>query len=288
MQYHLFDLEQEPAAQGFADGKFDLVLAANVFHATSDLRRCVGAARRMLAPGGVLLLLEGTGPRRLLDFIFGLTPGWWKFDDSSLRPDYPLVPPGRWVQLLGEEDFVETAILPATDERLPDPDQAVILARAAAKGPRSTTAHSSLPARLRENIAVEPAPAEAFDRQMLLAAAPEERRTIVEGLLRREFASVLGLELSAADLDRPLQAFGLDSLIAIQFRNRIEGRLGVSLSIVELLKGTSLRRIIDNSLAQLAAAPGTQIEAPAPEISADQVEQLSEKQLESALQSLLR
>lgn len=278
LKYRLFDLEQEPAFQGFDDGEFDIIVAANVFHATSNLQHCCRAVHRLLAPNGILLLLEGTGPRRLLDFIFGLTPGWWKFADSAVRPDYPLVAPGQWLQMLGEEGFVESVVLPDAKERWPDPDQVVIVARAAA---------TVTPATSRDRQGAEGP--QSLGREALQAAPPEERRSLVESLLRHEFAAVLGRSLSAADLDRSLQTFGLDSLIAIQLRNRIETRLGVSLSIVELLKGTTLRRIIDDSLAQFEAGDSPREKAaPLPEINAEQVEQLSDAQLENALQTLLR
>ena len=98
----------------------------------------------LLAPAGLLVLLEGTGPRRLLDLIFGLTPGWWKFADTDLRPDYPLLAPARWLQLFREEGFVETAGMPAVDAELPDPDQMVLLARAAT--PVASAAQERTPA----------------------------------------------------------------------------------------------------------------------------------------------
>ncbi len=51
VHYQVLDLEQDPAVQGFADGQFDLIVAANVLHATADLRRCLrrrtASSRRM-------------------------------------------------------------------------------------------------------------------------------------------------------------------------------------------------------------------------------------------------
>src|SRR5262249_51271899 len=56
-------------------------------------------------------------------------------------------------------------------------------------------------------------------RQSLLALRPEERSKVLEDFLGREFASIPGLPLGDADLDKPLHSFGLDSLMAIQLRN---------------------------------------------------------------------
>ena len=41
-------------------------------------------------------MLEQTQKRRFLDLVFGLTPGWWRFDDTNVRPEYPLLTPEAW------------------------------------------------------------------------------------------------------------------------------------------------------------------------------------------------
>src|SRR6185503_17311943 len=58
------DVEREPGGQGFEEGGFDLIVAANVLHATRDLRRTLGHVRGLLAADGLLVLLEGTTPYR--------------------------------------------------------------------------------------------------------------------------------------------------------------------------------------------------------------------------------
>jgi len=76
-----------------------------VLHATRDLRATLRHARSLLAPGGLLIVLETTAPRRWVDLTFGLTEGWWKFTDSDLRASHPLLPPEKWIALLRECGF---------------------------------------------------------------------------------------------------------------------------------------------------------------------------------------
>ena len=124
------DIERPPGEQGLAGRSFDVILAANVLHATADLRRTLGHCRELLAPGGLLMMLEVTAPQRWVDLTFGLTEGWWRFEDSDLRAAYPLLPAGRWVELLASAGWAQAAAIPAT----PVPDavfgaNALILAR---------------------------------------------------------------------------------------------------------------------------------------------------------------
>jgi len=111
LSFSALDLEKDPASQGLEGEQFDLVIAANVVHATSDLRRSLAHIRSLLAPAGQLLLLEVTGPQRWVDLSFGLTEGWWGFRDTDLRLDSPLLGPQGWVKLLEESGF-EAAALP--------------------------------------------------------------------------------------------------------------------------------------------------------------------------------
>ncbi len=105
IEYKLLDIEKDPADQGFAAGAFDIVLAANVLHATRDLRETVRNVKKLLAPGGLLLLLEGARPLRAMDLVFGLTEGFFRFEDRELRPSHALLPFSGWKGLLESEGF---------------------------------------------------------------------------------------------------------------------------------------------------------------------------------------
>src|SRR5690606_39610728 len=109
-----------------------LVIAANVIHTTRDLRAALAHARRLLAPGGLLVLLEVTRPHAWIDLVFGMTPGWWRFADEDLRPDHPLLSEDRWLELLAGSGFPAVPALPGVGARAGGA-QSVLLARAPAR-----------------------------------------------------------------------------------------------------------------------------------------------------------
>ncbi len=132
VEYRTLDLEADPLDQGFAAGSFDVVLAANVLHATADLRAALERVKSLLAPRGLLVLLEITRHPRWLDLVFGLTEGWWKFSDAGLRKDSPLLSASAWRSLLADAGFEEPSIL--TDAPAGgDQAQSVLLGRAPAR-----------------------------------------------------------------------------------------------------------------------------------------------------------
>ncbi|PMB27477.1 polyketide synthase [Fischerella thermalis CCMEE 5198] len=129
VQYQLFDVEKPPTTQGFTENSFDIVIAANVLHATQDLRQTITHIKQLLSRGGLLVLLEGVQPVWWLDLIFGLTEGWWRFQDYDLRPHHALISSEQWQKLLTQEGFdsanvLETignqAVITAKTPTLPD------------------------------------------------------------------------------------------------------------------------------------------------------------------------
>ena len=136
----LFDLERDPAAQGFALEQFDIVIAANVLHAATDLSRALQRARDLLAPGGMMFVLEGVTPEPWIDLTFGMTRGWWHFSDAAVRPDYPLVSREAWRRLLDEAGLEGHVVAPDDGSSRRSTRQQALIVRAQA-APRTARHH---------------------------------------------------------------------------------------------------------------------------------------------------
>jgi acyl transferase domain-containing protein/aryl carrier-like protein len=91
-------------------------------------------------------------------------------------------------------------------------------------------------------------------REMLLAAEPEQRQPMMESFLQEQLARVLGLAPSRLDRQRSLMSLGLDSLMAVELKNRIEAHLGVLLPVASLLQGPNVTELAAELLAQLTAS----------------------------------
>ncbi|MBI3243488.1 MAG: SDR family NAD(P)-dependent oxidoreductase [Chloroflexi bacterium] len=129
VKYQMLNIENDPAGQEFEPHQFDLIIAANVIHATADLRQTLKHVHQLLAPDGLLMMSEITAKQRWVDVSFGLTDGWWRFVDADLRPSYPLLQRREWTQLLEDSGFSASAMIPATEGGELSV-QAIIMARA--------------------------------------------------------------------------------------------------------------------------------------------------------------
>lgn len=132
IEYRTLDISRDPLSQGFEAHSFDLIIAANVLHATPDLKQTLENVKLLLAPQGELILYEVTGKQRFSDLTVGMTEGWWAFTDKTLRPAYALLTQDQWRRLLGDSGFAETAAFPGQDYGGVLSQQAVIIGRAAA------------------------------------------------------------------------------------------------------------------------------------------------------------
>ncbi|MCB9450591.1 MAG: SDR family NAD(P)-dependent oxidoreductase [Anaerolineaceae bacterium] len=127
MQYGRLNIEENPAEQGLAGQQFDLIIAANMIHATADLRQTLAHVRQLLAPGGLFIMVEVTSIQRWIDITFGMTDGWWRFTDGALRSNYPLLSQPEWLALLRDCGFAEAAALPEQGQAFDG--QSVLMAR---------------------------------------------------------------------------------------------------------------------------------------------------------------
>ncbi len=129
----LLDIEKQPVTQGFQPGQFDVIIAANVLHATRDLAETMANVNSLLKRDGLLFLLEGVTPQRWGDLTFGLTEGWWRFADSAVRGGYPLVSTAAWNRLLKDSGFADVTLIPdGTRAATSQMQQALIIARKSA------------------------------------------------------------------------------------------------------------------------------------------------------------
>ncbi|KAL4937319.1 hypothetical protein BDV06DRAFT_227076, partial [Aspergillus oleicola] len=105
MRFRTLDIGMDPEGQGFEIGSYDVVVASLVIHATPDLKSTLTNARRLLKPGGKLILNEITATHVIRTaFVFGLLEGWW-LSSESYREFGPCVDRERWHELLLQTGF---------------------------------------------------------------------------------------------------------------------------------------------------------------------------------------
>lgn len=111
------------------------------------------------------------------------------------------------------------------------------------------------------STSLQPPTASTLTGLSLSSIAAEERPRVLQDYLRTQVARVLGIPAARIDHTTPLNRMGLDSVMAVELKYRLEG-LGVVIPVVKFLKGASIESLSQLAIAELAGHDT----APAPKV----------------------
>lgn len=264
LAFGILDIEKPVDTHDYEEGSFDVVLASNVLHATRNLSRTLQHTKYLLKRGGLLILNELAQKQNFLTLTFGLLEGWWLAEDTHKRvANAPVLTPAMWQATLHEEGFHAVCSM-ATDrdaERaaylgviLAESDGRVRLARPASAAEAADTAAppvSSAPAKHAVRIGAAEVLTIAQTRTQAAVQAS------VLSYMRGELVEVLHLRTGQIEnTGRPLpemllSELGMDSLMAMDLRNRLRKQLAVDIPVEMLLGGSKIQAIADLIYEQL-------------------------------------
>ncbi|EEU43643.1 uncharacterized protein NECHADRAFT_70660 [Fusarium vanettenii 77-13-4] len=104
MIFKPLNVENDPVEQGFPEAQYDFIVASNVLHATKSLSTTMRNVRRLLKPGGQLLLLEVTSDIVRVRLMMSGLSGWWLGGDDGRRYA-PTITVPEWDSLLRSTGF---------------------------------------------------------------------------------------------------------------------------------------------------------------------------------------
>ncbi|RLM00364.1 hypothetical protein CFD26_104016 [Aspergillus turcosus] len=201
--YQSLDITQDPAQQGFEDASYDLVIASNVLHATPSMQQTLSHVRRLLKPGGYLVLMESTNTDTLrVSFSFGGFEGWWVGEKDG-RVWGPRLSVSQWDEALQGTGF---SGLDSVSE-LGDP-------RLSAYSVLVSQAVDDRMRLLREPLSV--AETEATDTLVIIGGAEDRTLLLVDnicGLLGPYFHRVIRVKTLEAFQDNDLHGSTVSALV---------------------------------------------------------------------------
>jgi amino acid adenylation domain-containing protein len=129
MQFNVLDISKDPSLQGYKNYGFDVILGLNVVHATQSISETLGHLKTLLAPRGLLCMIESVEQQRWVDLTWGLADGWWFFEDKELRTHSPLISVSQWEKVLKTQGFQSIKGFPQTEPERKKTDIALLMAQ---------------------------------------------------------------------------------------------------------------------------------------------------------------
>jgi len=241
-EFKVLDIEKDIRSQGYTPGDFDVIIAANVLHATRLMHNTLSNVQLLLKSGGRIILNEGTKNRDYGSIMFGLLEGWWLYQDEENRlPGCPMLTTATWERILQKHGFQNVTIIGEPDVGNMTGMQHIITARMEKPG--------NIEYKL---IKSEPfsSPAMSLSSPILSFETPSnidvDNDTLpqrVEAIITKILAAVLQIEKAELDIDMPYTDMGVDSILAIEIVNKINEMLGLHLRSTDLFNYTSVNKL---------------------------------------------
>ncbi|KAK8080853.1 hypothetical protein PG997_008671 [Apiospora hydei] len=129
VHFSVLDCEADPMAQGY-EACYDLVLACQVLHATSSMAKTMSNVRKLLKPGGWLVLVETNRNFTVPGIVVGTFTGYW-YGVADGRADAPFQGVDAWDTVLKRTGFSGVDVV-LDDFPEPHNTTSVMLSRAVA------------------------------------------------------------------------------------------------------------------------------------------------------------
>ena len=259
LKFSLLDVTNHPASQGFTKNSFDIVVASNVLHATPQLKNTLFNIKWLMKKNSVLVLNELTRKKNYLTLTFGLLNGWWLSNDLERRiSNSPLLSPESWKNLLLECGFTEFNECPV-DKNIQDCKYQSVM---------SCRSDGHLFESISNTINIALAEVDESDAKYPYVGA-EDIVLIPQGVtktvfheslmmyLRWQLVDVLKISINSLFETRLhfremlLSELGLDSLTAMDLRNRFKQQLKIDVPVEILLGGGNVTAIVEHLYKQL-------------------------------------
>nr|WP_243146695.1 SDR family NAD(P)-dependent oxidoreductase [Scytonema sp. UIC 10036] len=252
IETQLLNIEQAVTEQGFDPASIDIVVAANVLHATRNISRTLQNVKTLLKCDGLLVLNELTEVSPFLTVTFGLLDGWWLYDDETIRlPGAPALSAKNWQLMLEKQHFHHVILL---DEEARALGQQIIIAQSDGKigdAPPITrkVATSMNPLRQEETATL----------------SSTEIAASVEASLMIQLSLCIKIEQNRLNIHTTFSDYGVDSILMLDFVDKINEALGIKLNPSELFNYTTVERLTEfivdrykNELSALKQTPEKQ------------------------------
>lgn len=253
LDYAIVNLEQPYAQSGLLAEHYDIVIATNVIHATSDILASMNNVKGALKAGGTLYINEVCSRSIFTHLTFGLLDGWWLQRDPQLRlSGSPALSVAQWQTVFERMSFVSHVI---TDNVEANAMQSVIAAQKIQK--LTTRAQDAEPSQRettsRTTLAQETIPSDSKKELLAPPAKFDSLEEHIETTIVSSLETILKVSKQEIQTTESFVDYGLDSILGLSFVEQINELLGITLNPTCIFDYSSVERLSAHILSDYQA-----------------------------------
>jgi len=233
LTYKILNIEEPINRDKFTVSGFDIVIAANVLHATTNISETLRHTKSLLMKNGLLFLNEIAINSLFSHMTFGLLEGWWLYNDPEIRiPGCPGLYSEAWKNALESEGF-RSVTFPCANEQ--GVEQQIIIAESDGfyRLPQvNQITASAINTPDIDNVV-------NTDRDQQVGADK------IEAVLVEELSTSLRIDKEKINVDEPLSSYGLDSILAVNFTRSINEKLEIDMDITVMFEYATIGQLSD-------------------------------------------
>ncbi|MDX8047241.1 SDR family NAD(P)-dependent oxidoreductase [Gracilibacillus sp. S3-1-1] len=226
VEFKVLDIEKDLAQQGFQMNSIDIVLGSNVLHATKNIKNTLERIKILLKTNGITVINEVTQIQEFLTLTFGLTEGWWLFEDPEYRlPHSPLLNTDKWQSLLALTGYKRTKFLDLPTQSDQDKNQSIIIAESDGRVSTTVTIEPDPPNEDQVDMEKE-STLSSPKKNMAQDLSHFELQSKTIDYLKEQFANVLKINKDRIDHKATFEIYGVDSLVMVRLISHLEKEFG--------------------------------------------------------------
>ncbi|MCP4155330.1 MAG: SDR family NAD(P)-dependent oxidoreductase, partial [bacterium] len=273
----IYNIELPCAQQGIEAGAYDIVIAANVLHATKDIHYTLRNTKSILRSGGIILLNEISANNLFTHLAFSLLEGWWLYRDPALRiPGCPGIYPEIWQEVLQNEGF-HPVIFPAQEAH--DLGQQIIVAQSDGVVRRKEQFReegAGTPAETNREVGGTDSTYQQYkETQFADKRSSEEKTSIIQRdgqptsrmvvdfvkeAITEKLSETLMVSADSIDDDLPFADYGVDSITGVRLVLLLNQDLGIKLETTSIFDHSTVNDLSAHILANFEETVALKVE----------------------------
>lgn len=252
--FNVLDIEKDILSQGYEFGEYDVVIAANVLHATKQIESTLNNIKRLLKTNGWVILNEATIVNHFTTLTFGLLEGWWLYEDSEERlPNSPLLSVSMWENLLKRVGYEQTVALESISKENSGFVQNIIIGESngLAQSDQNSTYINIMD---QTDDSLEKVDDHAQVAEEMVAVTQEyispdktaitnkhHKREYIEETLINCIVEALEINIEEIFIEKQFSEYGVDSITGLELIKAINDTLGITLKTTALFDYTNVK-----------------------------------------------